>query len=65
MALDKEEFLYVKFDGANCSIWKFHFQFFVEEKGLQDHFDGTKSLPDGIDVKKIKLWTTDDAKTGT
>lgn len=51
MASDKGEILVVKLDGKNYSVWRFHFQFFVEGKGLWGYVDGSEIPPDASKAK--------------
>lgn len=51
MASDKNDVLAVKLDGKNYSIWRFHFKFFVEGKGLWGYIDGSEILPDASKAK--------------
>ncbi|KAF7121356.1 hypothetical protein RHSIM_Rhsim13G0148200 [Rhododendron simsii] len=51
MASDKGEILAVKLDGKNYSVWRFHFQFFVEGKGLWGYVDGSEIPPDASKAK--------------
>ncbi|XP_058217973.1 uncharacterized protein LOC131328986 [Rhododendron vialii] len=62
MASDRGETLAVKLDGKNYSIWRFHFQFFVEGKGLWGYVDGTEAIPNATDVKKTNEWKVNNAK---
>lgn len=36
LAIEKLECMFSKFDGTNYVLWKSHFQFFVERKGIRD-----------------------------
>ncbi|KAF7143373.1 hypothetical protein RHSIM_Rhsim05G0013600 [Rhododendron simsii] len=51
MASDKGEILAVKLDGKNYSVWRFHFLFFVEGKGLWGYVDGSEIPPDASKAK--------------
>lgn len=62
MASERNNLISVKFDGSNYAVWKFHFQFFIEGKGLWRYIDGTESKPDESESKKLKQWRIDNAK---
>lgn len=53
MALEKADAISVKFDGSNHAIWKFHFQFFVEGRGLWGYIDGSEVQPEESDNKRL------------
>ncbi|KAK2966046.1 hypothetical protein RJ640_001980 [Escallonia rubra] len=62
MASEKAECLSVKLDGKNYSIWRFHFQYFVEGKGLWGYVDGSETQPAAIQVKEAAQWKVNNAK---
>ncbi|KAK3041741.1 hypothetical protein RJ639_000665 [Escallonia herrerae] len=62
MASEKAECLLVKLDGKNYSIWRFHFQYFVEGKGLWGYVDGSGPQPAAIQVKEAAQWKVNNAK---
>ncbi|XP_010247743.1 PREDICTED: uncharacterized protein LOC104590708 [Nelumbo nucifera] len=51
-----------KFDGTNYSMWKFHFDFFVEGKGLEGYLNGTVTKQDETEVKAFQQWKLDNGK---
>lgn len=61
MASDKRDFLAVKLDGTNYSIWRFHFQFFVQGKGLWGFVDGSEIQPEASKTKEANQWTVNNA----
>ncbi|KAK2990489.1 hypothetical protein RJ640_004191 [Escallonia rubra] len=62
MASEKAKCLSVKLDGKNYSIWRFHFQYFVEGKGLWDYVDGSEPQPAAIQVKEAAQRKDNNAK---
>ncbi|KAK2966538.1 hypothetical protein RJ640_002998 [Escallonia rubra] len=62
MASEKAECLLVKLDGKNYSIWRFHFQYFMEGKGLWGYVDGSEPQPAAIQVKEAAQWKINNAK---
>ncbi|GKV26406.1 hypothetical protein SLEP1_g35720 [Rubroshorea leprosula] len=59
---EKNETLAIKLDGKNFSLWKFHFQFFVEGKGLWGYIDGTEPMPKASKIKELQQWKMNNAK---
>ncbi|KAK2985226.1 hypothetical protein RJ640_009329 [Escallonia rubra] len=62
MASEKAECLSVKLDGKHYSIWRFHFQYFVEGKGLWGYVDGSEPQPAAFQVKEATQWKVNNAK---
>lgn len=62
MASDKRDFLAVKLDGKNYSLWRFHFQFFVEGKGLWGYIDGSEIKPEASKTTEASQWKVNNAQ---
>ncbi|KAK3011513.1 hypothetical protein RJ639_011121 [Escallonia herrerae] len=64
MASEKAECLSVKLDGKNYSVWRFHFQYFLEGKRLWGYVDGSEPQPATIQVKEVAQWKYWDSDEG-
>jgi len=63
MDINKHESVSVKFNGRNHALWEFHFQIFVEGKGLFAILDGSQKET-GNDEEK-RTWRTKNAQIVT